>query len=272
MPIFMDRHDMPGVTAEEVARAHRLDLDIQASYGVNFMAYWYDRRRHTAFCLVDAPDAATADWVHREAHGNVAHAIIPVDPATVEAFLGRVCDPQPAAGRPEPGIGAGLRAIMFTDIVGSTEMTARLGDLAALDLVRGHDAIVRRALGLYGGREVKHTGDGIMASFETVADAVRAGADIQRRVDVFADTSPETLALRIGIDAGEPVEHHRDLFGATVQRAARLCDAAEPGGIIVSDRVRRLSEHPPQHFIPLGRRPLRGFAEPQDLFRYAWRA
>ena len=59
---------------------------------------------------------------------------------------------------------------MFTDIVGSTEMTARLGDAAALELVRVHDALVRRGLAAHGGREVKHTGDGIMAAFDDVAN------------------------------------------------------------------------------------------------------
>ena len=66
---------------------------------------------------------------------------------------------------------------MFTDIVGSTEMTARLGDSAALELVRVHDALVRRGLEAYGGREIKHPGDGIMASFDRVQNSVRAAAD-----------------------------------------------------------------------------------------------
>ena len=76
---------------------------------------------------------------------------------------------------------AGLRAVMVTDIVGSTELTARLGDLPALELVRAHDALVRRGLATHKGREVKHTGDGIMAVLNNIANAVRAAADIQRR-------------------------------------------------------------------------------------------
>ena len=97
---------------------------------------------------------------------------------------------------------------MFIDIVGSTEMTARLGDSAALELVRAHDALVRRGLEAYGGREIKHTGDSIMASFDKAQNSVRAAADIQRRFAAYnADTS-ETLSVRIGIDAGEPVEDH----------------------------------------------------------------
>jgi hypothetical protein len=66
MPIFMDRHDMSSLTAENVAEAHRKDLEIQDRYGVKYMAYWYDAARGTGFCLVDAPDAATAAHVHRQ--------------------------------------------------------------------------------------------------------------------------------------------------------------------------------------------------------------
>ena len=71
MPIFMDRHDMRGATAEDIAEAHRKDLEIQDKYGVKYMTYWYDPARSTGFCLVDAPDAETAAHVHREAHGQI---------------------------------------------------------------------------------------------------------------------------------------------------------------------------------------------------------
>jgi hypothetical protein len=121
MPIFMDRHDMRGSTAENIAEAHRKDLEIQDKYGVKYMTYWYDPERSTGFCLVEAPDAETAEHVHREAHGQIASDIIAVDLAAVEAFLGRINDPRHAAGTAAPEMGAGLRAVMFTDIVGSTE-------------------------------------------------------------------------------------------------------------------------------------------------------
>jgi hypothetical protein len=181
MPIFMDRHDMRDATAEHVAEAHRRDLEIQDKYGVKYMTYWCDEARGTGFCLVEAPDAATAAHVHREAHGEIPSDIIPVDLAAVEAFLGRIGDPRLAAGAAMPDMDAGLRGVLVTDIVGSTEMTARLGDTAALELVQVHDALVRRSLSLHAGREVKHTGDGIMAAFDEVANAVHAAADIQHR-------------------------------------------------------------------------------------------
>jgi class 3 adenylate cyclase len=272
MPIFMDRHEAPGATEADIVDAHRKDLEIQGKFGVKYMTYWFDYERGAGFCLVDAPDAATAEQVHREAHGQVANAIIPVDLAAVEAFLGRIGDPRAGPGGIAPKIDAGLRAVMFTDIVGSTEMTARMGDTAALELVRVHDSLVRRALAAHGGREVKHTGDGIMASFAKVADAVRAGADIQRRFASFNAESSESLRVRIGMHAGEPVAEHNDLFGATVQLASRLCSEAEADGIVVSGLVRELCDEDKSRFVALGERRLKGFTERVPVYRFEWRS
>ena len=271
MPIFMDRHDLRGMTSEDVAEAHRKDLEIQDRYGVKYMAYWFDEERASGFCLVHAPDAAAAERVHREAHGEIANAIIPVDLVAVEAFLGRIGDPRARPGAAVSAVDSGLRAVMFTDIVGSTEMTARLGDSAALELVRAHDALVRRALEAYGGREIKHTGDGIMASFDNVANSVRAAADIQRRFAAYNAEASETLSVRIGIDAGEPVEDHSDLFGSTVQLASRLCSEAEADGIIVSGFARELCQEDAARFVALGERQLKGFTEKAQVFRFEWR-
>ena len=271
VPIFMDRHDMRGLKAEDVADAHRKDIEIQDRYGVKYLAYWFDQERGAGFCLVHAPDAATAERVHREAHGEVANAIIPVDLAAVEGFLGRIADPRAASGTVATVVDSGLRAVMFTDIVGSTEMTARLGDGAALELVRAHDALVRRGLDAHGGREVKHTGDGIMASFDKVANAVRGAADIQLRFAAFNANASESLSVRIGIHAGEPVAEHNDLFGATVHLAHRLCSEAEADGIVVSGLVRELCEEDAVRFVALGERRLKGFAEKVPVYRFEWR-
>ena len=135
------------------------------------MTYWFDESRGTGFCLIDAPDIKTAMRVHDEAHGDVAKDVIEVDLSAVQAFLGRVSDPEPSGEASNVTIDSALRAIMFTDIVGSTSMTERLGDARSVEMVRAHDALVRRALKDKGGHVVKHTGDGIMAS-QTLVPAI----------------------------------------------------------------------------------------------------
>ena len=270
MPTFMDRHDVPAsMTAEEVAAGHRKDVENQDRFGAKFRTYWFDHHCGAVFCLIEAPDAATAVRCHRESHGDdgVPTTIIPVDLTAVEAFLGRTRDP--SAGSEEEATPA-MRAVMFTDIVGSTEMTARLGDGGALELVRVHDGLVRRALDARAGREVKHTGDGIMASFDNVADSVRAAADVQRHLAAYNALAPEPLRVRIGIYAGAPVADHNDLFGATVQLAHRLCNGADASSVVVSELVRSWCEEDAERFEPLGEWQLKGFAETTPVFRFEW--
>ncbi len=138
MAIFMDRHDLKGTTAAELADAHRRDIEVQDQYGVKFLTYWFDQQRGTVFCLVDAPDKERVQCVHREAHGFVAGEIVEVALSAVEAFLGRIQDPDPPTGQSSAAINSGHRAIMFTDIVDSTMMTNRLGDRIATEMVRAH--------------------------------------------------------------------------------------------------------------------------------------
>ncbi len=100
---------------------------------------------------------------------------------------------------------------------------------------------MRRALEGKGGREVKHTGDGIMAWFDGVAAAVDCACAIQQAFDAFNVASKEKLRVRIGLDAGEPVADSNVLFGATVQTAARLCQHTEPDTIVVSGQYQNCS-------------------------------
>ena len=264
MPIFLDRHDVGDFSAEEIAKLHVKDLAIQDQYGVKFLTYWYDAERRTTFCLVDAPDKETADRVHAEAHGHAANQMISVDLAVVEAFLGRIQDPPSAKTRPidDPA----FRAIMFTDMVGSTEMTVQLGDTLSLELLRAHDAIIRRCLERYRGSEVKHLGDGIMASFADAPAAVACAITIQEEFAAYNARSERPIHIRIGIHAGEPVVESHDLFGSAVQMAARICDIAESDSILVSEEVRNACAGADLVFAPTGSRTLKGFAEPVELF------
>ena len=269
MPIFMDRHDMKGVTPADIADAHRKDLEIQDQYGVKFLTYWFDEQRGTTFCLVDAPDKDTAQCVHREAHGHVAGEVVEVALSAVEAFLGRIQDPERSVGQTDGYADPGLRTIMFTDIVGSTKMTTRLGDRLATEMIRAHDSIVRRCLTDLGGREVKHTGDGIMASFASTEKAVDCAIAIQRGFERYNQGNAEPIHVRVGLDCGEPVEDSNDLFGSTVQLAARLCAAASSDQILVSENIRRLLDGS-RSFVQTKARRLKGFSHAVPAFECSW--
>lgn len=270
MPIYMDRHEMKGLTAGEVAHAHEMDMKVQDQYGVKFLTYWFDQDRGTGFCLIEAPDKEAAARVHKDTHGNVPLDVIDVDLSAVEAFLGRISDPPSPRPGAAPAIDSAFRAVMFTDIVDSTAMTSRLGDEKSVEMVRAHDSMVRRALSDAGGHEVKHTGDGIMASFSDLVAGITSTCAIQRSFDNFNKSSTEKLQVRIGLHCGEPVQDSNDLFGSTVQMAARICAQASAEEILVSDAVHR---DLPRRFSasPLGTRSLKGFLEPVPLYRVEWR-
>ena len=258
----MDRHDIPEVTPEALAAAHAKDVEIESEYGVKYLTYWHDPARGAIFCLAQGPDRDSVEAVHRNSHGLMAANVIDVDERMVSSFLGAILEPQVG----EPFTQTAFRAIMFTDIVGSTELTSRLGDARAQAVLRAHDTIIRNVIGQHGGTEVKHTGDGIMASFTSAPGSVEAAVAIQRQMHERNDTVPDPLHIRIGISAGEPVTEAGDLFGAAVQLAARVCSACDPGGILVTPAVRELSLGRTLRFLDRGLVELKGFAEPTRMY------
>jgi class 3 adenylate cyclase len=275
MPLYMDIHDIHGTSEEEVAKAHAADLETQRKYGVEYVKYWFNESRGKLFCLVDAPSAEAAICVHREAHGMVAERIIEVEPELAEGFLGGgetspsgvVLVPGSAGKERDPGI----RTVLFTDIVGSTMLTQRVGDDAAMLLLGIHDTIVRDALTASGGREVKHTGDGIMAAFVSAVAAVGCATRIQRALAQYQqEHAGYPIKVRIGAAAGEPVEHHSDLFGSTVQLAARLCSHAQPEQILVSNVVAELCIGKGLLFQDMGEVSLKGFEHPVRVQAVEW--
>jgi adenylate cyclase len=158
--------------------------------------------------------------------------------------------------------------LMFTDIEGSTSLTQRLGDSGAQTLLREHNETVRGALGSYHGKEIKHTGDGIMASFFSASRGVGCALQIQQAFAARNAANPEdAVRVRIGLNAGEPIAEGTDLFGASVQLARRICDRTEPGQVLVSDVVRQLVAGKGFAFDHLGAEVLKGFAEPVALYR-----
>ncbi len=262
MPLFMDRHDIPGVSAEDVAQAHLADVAVEGKHSVRFLTYWFDPDRAEAFCLAHAPTSEAMTAVHRETHGLIPNEIIPVSEDDILRFLGKITDPVDQAR-----VGNPFRAILFTDLEGSTTLLESVGEASYMVLLTEHDLIIRRALVTTRGREVKHTGDGIMASFEAVPNALACALAVQ---DGFArrwtDGAAPVLRVQIGVAAGEPVDHNDDLFGATVTLASRICAAADAGHILASDIVCELGTAQGFRFDSGHERTLKGFSSPVRLF------
>ena len=180
-------------------------------------------------------------------------------------FLGAEPPEPPRAERHEAH--AIVYTILFTDIVDSTALTQRLGDANAQELVRAHNTVVRDALRVHGGSEIKHTGDGIMASFPSTSGALECAVAIQRGVTQHADGD---LQVHIGLNAGEPVAEESDLFGTSVQLARRICDHASAGQILASNVVRELSAGKGFLFADIGEVVPKGFDEAVRLYEVRW--
>ncbi len=167
---------------------------------------------------------------------------------------------------------SGPVTVLFTDIAGSTAMTQALGDAGAQKVVRAHNRVVRDALTDHGGKEIKHTGDGIMASFGKITDSVAASIQMQRQTMVHNNENPDLpLHLKIGLNAGEPIAEDNDLFGSTVQMSARIVDKAQADEIFVSEIIKGMCDGKGYKFVNRGGYEMKGFSEPPTLYEVTWR-
>ena len=208
-------------------------------------------------------------------------AMVQAGRSAMESFFsGGITDPEMLTkvfqqwNKPKQTTQAGprIQTVLFTDMVGSTDMTQARGDQAAQHIVRRHNSIVRGALAEFSGKEIKHTGDGIMAAFASAANGVEACIAIQKAVAKHNESNPEQeLHLRIGINAGEPIEEEDDLFGSTVQLAARVCAKTGTDEIYCTNVVRELSAgNRDLMFVEKGMFEMKGFKDPIALFQVMW--
>ncbi len=166
---------------------------------------------------------------------------------------------------------AGTVTLLFTDQVGSTETLQRLGDEEGERLRRAHFGLLREAAALHGGEEVKNLGDGLMVAFVSAVDALACAITIQQAVHRAQAGDGLELAVRIGLNVGEPIRDEGDYFGTPVVIAKRLCDAGAPGQILASELVRGLAgTRGGFAYRALGAVALKGVAEPIGACEVIW--
>lgn len=170
--------------------------------------------------------------------------------------------------------GSGLIIILFTDLVGSTDLTSDIGDVAADDLRRAHFTALREAMAATGGTEVKTIGDAVMASYAGAADALAGAVAMQRSVDrQNRRADGPALAMRVGVSAGDATFEDGDWFGTPVIEASRLCAVADGGQILISDLVKALAgSRNADEIRSLGTRELKGLPEPVAVSEVIWSA
>lgn len=237
MPLFMDLHIVPGVTAREVAEAHVLDVKIQDVYCCKAMTYWLDEDKGCVFCLIEAPDKEAVREMHAKAHGLIPNDIIPVNPEVVKAFLGRIHDPetiQPPDTNLKVFADPAFRIILLTKTLDSRLLQNVHGRERAQELLLLYSTIVREQTRVFNGSEVYSREEGFVISFASHRHALECALAIQKQLGKAA----ELLQLSLVLHAGDPVEKGESIFGATIQFAQFLSSFSRPGQVTLSALVR----------------------------------
>jgi class 3 adenylate cyclase len=166
---------------------------------------------------------------------------------------------------------SGVLAVLFTDLVGSTELMVRLGDAAFDELRSEHFARLREVVAAHGGSDVKNTGDGVMATFPSAVAALAAAVAAQETTEHQSRSASRPLLLRVGLAIGEVAVQDGDVFGTPVVEAARLVAAAGSGQILVTALVRTMAgSRAPTRFTDLGELELKGLPQPVPVCQAVW--
>ena len=161
--------------------------------------------------------------------------------------------------------------VLFTDLVGSTELASSLTPEAGDEVRRKHFSSLRKAIASTGGTEVKNLGDGLMVVFPIASAALSCAVAMQQAVDRDNAGAARSLGLRVGLSAGEATREADDYFGDPVIEAARLCARAEGGQILAADLVRaNAGRRSPFAFSLLGEMELKGLPDPVETLEVAW--
>lgn len=227
MPLYMDLHKLPHITIAEAKKAHVADEQIQRQYGVRYLQFWVNEEAGNLFCLVEGPDKATVESVHRMAHGHVACAVVEVDPSYYSIIMGNT-NMRIEEGLVLRGSGHVDPGTRFILTVSFHEKSASNTSPFVLTRERMLDSIA-----MHNGRRVRVSGDDYLVNvFDHASEALQCAKDIQTEFQHGRKKSP--VVFTIGLSAGQPVTENNEFIEETVRLARRLSLVADEGHIFVS--------------------------------------
>lgn len=222
MPLFMDLHKIPNITIEDAKKAHVADEAIQHQYGVKYLQFWVNEEAGQLYCLVDGPDKATVEKVHRLAHAHIACAMVEIDPSYYSVVMGNnMRVEQGLVHRESSGmVDPGTRFILTVSFYGKVPGEA----------VKSRESIVNK-FAKHSGRRIKLSGDdNQVCVFDSADEALLCAKEIQAELS----KNHKKTSFTIGIGAGQPVTENNEFIEETVRLAKRLSLIAEEGHILVS--------------------------------------
>jgi len=237
----MDRHDVSEmVTAENVAQLHQEDLKIEHKFGCRGLTYWFDDKRKTAFCLVEAPNKQAVYNMHNHAHGDVPHKIIEVDETIVESFLGRIEDPEKAQNTELNIINdPAFRVIMVIET--SNYLNRLEAKQFSLFTQKFHNS-VSKSIKLFKGRIVRKDNNNYLVSFKSVSNAVFCALKIQTNFKYITPKfDVKNRKMKIALSAGVPVSEKESIFEEVIVQATRICEIVADE-LVISNEIKALYE------------------------------
>lgn len=246
MPIYLDRHDVSEeVTAEMVAQLRQEDLKVEQKFGCRGLTYWFDTKRKTAFCLLEAPNKEAIKQMHDHAHGEVPHSIIEVNEQVVESFLGRIVDPDKTKSEELNIIDDPAFRIIL--VMETSNYLNRLDANQFSIFTQKFHKSVTKAFNHFEGSVAKKDNNSYLVSFKSVTNAVLCALKIQAS---FKYITPKFDALNrrlnIGISAGIPVTDQDGIFAEAIAIATQMCEIVR-GQVIISSAVKALYESENRH-------------------------
>lgn len=242
MPLYMDRHNVPGLSSMDAAEAHLKDLEIQEDYGCRCLTYWVDEERANVFCLIHSPDRHAVSEMHNRAHGLIPHDIIEVDSNLVKAFLGRIQDPD-SVNRNDASAMAiinepAFRILLVADLKDRLLFDCLYGMTKSSQLIKKFNLIVQQSVQHYSGRIVENKAE-FLASFASVTNAVDCALHLRNSIHLqnTCENLPK-VEIKIGLCEGYPVSGKSNLFGDAIIRSGRLNFISKGNKIYLTSNIK----------------------------------
>lgn len=236
MPTYMDYHHFPGVTVEDVKKAHMADKLTQDKFGVKYHQFWVNQEAGTIFCLIEGPNPEACENVHKEAHGEVACNIVEVEMGLINMFMGKDHNVDHGIVYYKDGnIDTGFRFILIVDILSKTNQSDTQ-DIKNFKIPIASRSLVFSAIKKNNGTEVKNISDeSIIAVFNESTEAFNCTMDIQGLL-----LENKNIEVRIGLSEGQPVTHNDGFFEDAIDFTKQLALMANSGEIVLSKNFSKL--------------------------------
>ena len=269
MPLYMDRHNIPGLTPVNVATAHLKDLEIQEHYGCTCITYWVDEERGNVFCLIQSPNKQVVREMHNKAHGLIPHDIIEVDSNIVKAFLGRINDPDMSGlnGSSDPQIinDPAFRYLLCVDLKDRILFDCLHGKSNAGQLIRNFNTLVHETGQHYSGHIVENHEE-YLATFVSATNAIDCAIYLRNSI-LFQNTclNLPKVEIKIGLSSGLPVSESRTLFGDAIIKAKRYNFISDGNKICLTPGIKEQYKGSASRIFN-GSRSIRIFHTEEDIF------